>query len=297
MICIASLRRSVHRRRNGGAVPDDDGRDPIGRKSRSKRSGSRSRWRAATSCRLRSCRRPWRQALRQRRASPRLRRRQRPPRPRGLRRRQPLAAAAASAVARSLFLDARRCGDGRDGEVARDRRPDALRQRNFRNVQRVGDVEAGQVGDDPVGNGIRRADHRDAVADDVEHAAATDAWRGAFIDELHRHLDRDRRAGDDAQEVDVDRSLVHRIELEIAGDGADLLAGDIDRGDGRQKAAAVNLEEQLAAGQIDRDRRLLAAIDDGGDHALTTDCSGGPLAHLFADRRRELVGLAHRTTP
>ena len=103
--------------------------------------------------------------------------------------------------------------------------------------------------------------------------------------------------GDDAEEVDMDRLVAHRVELEVAGDRPDLLAGDVDRGDRGEEAAAMELEEQLAVGKVDRQRGLLAAIDHGGNQALTTDCSGGPLAHLFADRRRELVSLAHRTTP
>ena len=62
-------------------------------------------------------------------------------------------------------------------------------------VQRVGDVEAGEIGDDLLRNVVDRRDHRDAVADDVEHAAAADAGRLALVDELHRHLDGDGRAG------------------------------------------------------------------------------------------------------
>ena len=70
-----------------------------------------------------------------------------------------------------LFLDAGRRRDRRDREVAGDGRPDALRQRDPRDVERVVDVEAGQVGDDLVRDGVRRAEQLDPVADDVEHAA------------------------------------------------------------------------------------------------------------------------------
>ena len=143
-------------------------------------------------------------------------------------------------------------------------------------------------------SGIASAGHvdRDPVAHDVEHAAAADAGRGALVDELHRHLDREPRAGDDAQEIDVQRPVADRVELIVARDRADLLAGDVDRGDGGEEAAAVDLEIHVAVGKIDRHRGLLAAIDDGRDHTLTTDGAGGPLAHLFANRRRELVSLA-----
>ena len=196
-----------------------------------------------------------------------------------------------------LFLDAGRRRDRRDREVAGDGRLDALRQRDPRDVERIVDVEAGQVGDDPVRDGVRRAEQLHPVADDVEHAATADTGRVGLVDELDRHLDLDPRSGDDAQEVDMQRPVADRIELEVAGQRADRLAVDLDLGHGGEESAGVNLEEDVAVGKVDSHRRLLAAVDDCGDLALATDCSGGPLAHLFADRRRELVAGAHRTTP
>ena len=173
----------------------------------------------------------------------------------------------------------------------------ALGQRHGRDVERVVDVEAGQVDQDLLRDRVGQALDRNPVADDVEHAAAADARRGALVDELDGHVDRQARAFDDAQEIDVQRPVADRVELIVARDGADLLAGDVDRRDGREEAAAVDLEIHVAVGEIDRYRGLLAAIDDGRDQTLTTDGTGGPLAHLFANRRRELVTSAHRTTP
>jgi hypothetical protein len=147
------------------------------------------------------------------------------------------------------------------------------------------------------GDRLRRAIHLDAVADDVEDAATADAGGVGLVDELDRHLDLDHRAFDDPQEVDMERALAHRVELEVARQRPDLLAVDADLGDRGQEPAAMDLEIDLAVGEVDGDRGFFAAIDDGGYHALTTDCPGGPLAHLFADRRRELVTGAHRTTP
>jgi hypothetical protein len=188
-----------------------------------------------------------------------------------------------------LFLHAGRSGDGRDREVAGDRRPHAFRQRHMRDVQRVVDVEAGEVGDDRARDGVGRAAHIDRMAHDVEHAAALDARRGAFIDEMHRNVDRQARAFDDAQEIDMDRTVADRVELEVARDGADLLAIDVDRGKGGEEATAMDPEVNVLAGKRDRDRGLLAAVDHGRNLTITTRRSGGPLAHLSANRRRELV--------
>ena len=78
------------------------------------------------------------------------------------------------------------------------------------------------------------------------------------------------RARHHAHEIDVDGALADRVELVVARDGADLLAGDVDRGDRGEETATVNLEVDLAVGKRDRDRGFLAAIDYGGNHALTT---------------------------
>ena len=48
----------------------------------------------------------------------------------------------------------------------------------------------------------------------------------------------------------------------------------------------MNLEIDGAGIEIDRKGRFVAAIDDGGNLALTTYRAGGPLAHLLANRRR-----------
>ena len=164
-------------------------------------------------------------------------------------------------------------------------------------MQRVVDVEAGEIGDDMIGDGVGRAFQFDAVADDVEHAAPANARRSRLVDEMHRHLDRDRRSGDEPQEIDVQRPVGDRIDLEVARQRADGLAVDGDFRHRGHEAAGMDLEVELAEGEGDRNRGFFAAIDDGRDHALTTDCAGGPLAHLVADRRRELVTGAHRTTP
>src|SRR4029079_3640278 len=94
----------------------------------------------------------------------------------------------------------------------------------------------------------------------------------------------------------VERLVADRIEPEVARDGAHPLARDVDGGGARVGTAAVDLQENILARKTDRNRGFVAAIDDGGDHVLTTNRAGGPLAHLLADRRRELVS-SDRTPP
>ena len=52
--------------------------------------------------------------------------------------------------------------------------------------------------------------------------------RGLLVDEVDRHLDPDRLAFGEAQEIDMDRQVLHRVELVVARDGAGLLAVDLD---------------------------------------------------------------------
>ena len=68
---------------------------------------------------------------------------------------------------------------------------DALGQRDVADVDRIADVEAGDVDRDLVGDLVGVADQFELVADDVEHAAALEAGRGLFVDEAHRHVDVD----------------------------------------------------------------------------------------------------------
>src|SRR5690606_9263950 len=72
-----------------------------------------------------------------------------------------------------------------------------------------------------------------------------------------------------------------------------LLTIDVDRGDRGHEPAAVNLVVDVLVAQRDRERSLLVAVDDGGDFAVATQCSGGPLTDRIARLGLELVGLAH----
>ena len=87
----------------------------------------------------------------------------------------------------------RRRGDDRgDGEVAvGDRGLGAVGQGHLADVDRIADIEAGDVDLDLVGDLVRVADQLELVADDVEHAAALEAGELFLVDEHHRHGDVD----------------------------------------------------------------------------------------------------------
>src|SRR5690606_9863357 len=117
-----------------------------------------------------------------------------------------------------------RC-DGGDGEVAiGDRRGHVLRQGDGRNVDRVAEVGAREVNLDEVRDRVCRNRRFDFVAHDVQHAAALQASRLLFVDEVNRDLNGDDGVLADAQEVDVHREVADRIELVVLGEDLDLLA-------------------------------------------------------------------------
>ena len=89
-----------------------------------------------------------------------------------------------------------------------------------RDVDRIADLEPGQVDLDLVGDLGRVADQLEVVADDVEHAAALDAGRRFLVGEHDRHVDVDLAMFADAQEIDVDRAARHRVELDVLGERA-----------------------------------------------------------------------------
>src|SRR5215213_645042 len=104
-----------------------------------------------------------------------------------------------------------------------------------------------------VGDGIGGADQLNTVTDHIQNPAAANARCCSLIAELDRHLDGNHRSCDNSQEIHVKRSFAHRVELEVTGDCFDLIAVDINGGDGGHKAASMDFEIDLAIRKIDGD--------------------------------------------
>jgi hypothetical protein len=160
-------------------------------------------------------------------------------------------------------------------------------------VERVADIEPGQIHLDELGDGIDRNMELDRMADDVQSPAALQAWGGLFIEEVHRNIQREPGAFTDAQEVHMQQEVADGVELVILRDDADRLSTHVDVQEVGQKPARLHPKRQLLQRQRNGNRRLLVAIDDGRDLALTTHGTGGPLADPVAHLGRELVCLAH----
>src|SRR5690606_27048469 len=81
----------------------------------------------------------------------------------------------------------------------------------------------------------------------------------------------------------------------VLGQGADLLAADVDHDDRVHEMAGIELAEQLLGLDVDRHRIIVAAVDYGGDTAFATQCTGGSLASPFAQLGRQGKSFAHVT--
>ena len=75
-----------------------------------------------------------------------------------------------------------------------------------------------------------------------EDAAALQARRQRFVDEVHRDRDADDAVLADAQEVDVEGLSLDGIDLHVAGDARVLLAFDVEF---ERRRGEVALEDLL----------------------------------------------------
>ncbi len=98
-----------------------------------------------------------------------------------------------------------------------------------------------------------------------------------------------------AQEVDVQRPVVDRVERDVLGQGADGLAADLDHHDRVHEVAGAELAAQFLLLDVDRQGFFLAAINDGGYPAFATQCTGGSLASPIARFGGQGQSFAHHT--
>ncbi len=119
-----------------------------------------------------------------------------------------------------------------------------------------------------------------------------------MVDEAHGDGDADEAVLADAQEVDVERMILDRIDLHVAGNDADLLtAGDVDIEHRRGEVTLDELLPEIIAVDGDGLGGLIVTIDDGGDIPFTASLACGPLACTWARRGFELGNLCHGFSP
>ena len=97
---------------------------------------------------------------------------------------------------------------------------------------------------------------------------------------MQGNADADGGAFAEPHEVDMEREVAHRIEMEVARNHAVLLALEIDVVNRGQEPAGQDALAQFGIVDRDGDGGLVVAIDHSGNSPGATLCPGGPLAAL-----------------
>src|SRR5579863_3009358 len=156
-------------------------------------------------------------------------------------------------------------------------------------MERVADLKARDVGFDVLRDVVDLALQVDGVRHDVDGAATLHAGRSFGLQDAEGNADADRRAFTKPHEIDVNREITHRIEMEVARNHAVLLALEINVVNRGQEPACENTLAQFAV--VDRNGHggLVVAIDHSGYSPGATLGPGGPLAALRTRRRLQFL--------
>ncbi len=135
------------------------------------------------------------------------------------------------------------------------------------------------------------------MAHDVDHAAELQAGRIFLAAEAHRDRDAHARAGLQPQEVDVDRPVGHRIDLDRARQNARLLAADVEHHQRLEQGALVVDLAKGALIHLNVLRLAFPAIHDAGNLALEAGLIGGTFAPCGPRLGGEVDHLTHGGIP
>src|SRR5262249_54111300 len=146
-------------------------------------------------------------------------------------------------------------------------------------------------------NGVGGAHDLDGVGNDVDGATAFHARRLLGVHDVNGDAHANLRPFPEPQEIDVDRQILDRIELEIAWNHAMLGAVHIELVDRGEEAPGT--DPLLELGMIDRDGEggLVVAVDHARHAAVATHGPGGPLAGLRARYRLHFLDVRHWFIP
>ena len=113
------------------------------------------------------------------------------------------------------------------------------------------------------------------------------------VHDVQGNADADGGAFAEPHEIDMDREVAHRIEMEVARNHAVLLALEIDVVNRGQEPAGQDALAQFGIVDRDGDGGLVVAIDHSGHSPGATLCPGGPLAALRTCGRLQFLDGRH----
>ena len=115
-----------------------------------------------------------------------------------------------------------------------------FRQCDHRHMDRLADINAGQIDVDAGWDRVWRNHHFNRMLHEVDRATALDPGRSDLVDNMDRHFHLDFLASRQTEKVDMQGLIADRIELVVARNNADFLTIDIDLENGRQEMASEN---------------------------------------------------------
>ncbi|MNE58758.1 hypothetical protein D3C80_1538100 [compost metagenome] len=128
------------------------------------------------------------------------------------------------------------------------------------------------------------------MTDDFQHAAG--AREGGFVSvlEVNGDLDLERSLGVDAHQVEVQRTVRHRVELNGLGDDRLGLFAVLQGHQVAQQLAGVERLAEVLLVHRDRDGGLVATVQDAGHSARATDsaCAAGACAFTDVNVQNDL---------
>src|SRR5437588_557220 len=133
-------------------------------------------------------------------------------------------------------------------------------------MQRVADGEVAEIDLDVFRQVVGEADDVELVQHVVHHAALLLHARGLLgVHEVQRHLHVDLLVLGDTLEVDVLHLRLERMHAHRAQQHLLFRAGDVEREDRGVELLVPEIQVEILVVEVDRDRGVLAAVEDAGD--------------------------------
>ena len=156
-----------------------------------------------------------------------------------------------------------------DGLVGVDLGAHPGRKGDVADADGVVQLEIADVDDELVRDRVRRREDREREQRLVDHAVLVGDLAGLAL-EHDRHVDRQLGGGVDADEVDVDDLVAHRVTLQLLDQRQVTLAVDLEADERVEPGIGGQHLAQLAVVDRERDRLGVEAVEDAGHLGFTT---------------------------
>src|SRR3954447_5192749 len=160
-------------------------------------------------------------------------------------------------------------------------------------MQRMTDFQSADIGLDILWNIVDRTLQIDGVGNDVHRPASLHTRRRFRVLDVQGNADADGCTFAQPHEINMDRKVPHRIQMEVTRDDAVLVALQVDVVNRGEKAARLNALAQLGVIHRNGHGGLVVTIDHSRHSAGATLCPCGPLAACRTRGRLQFLDGGH----